>query len=332
MGWRKSAGFAAALAAALGVVWAAGWLWGAEAKRAALAEWLQKRRAEGWQAEAAAIAVTGFPWRFETRVDAPALADPAQGWAWRAPRLDIVAPLLAPGRATLRLPSEQTLAIPGARAVLRSDALRADLALKPERALRLETLTAGAESLALIGEGWSLETGPAGLRISASDPATAPDDAYALAFSAEAAQIAGLAAPVALDALRLTARAAFDRPLDRRAVEGAPPQLRALSLGALEARWGAMALDASGSVRADARGYAEGRLDLRARGWRAMLRAAVEAGAIDRGLARALEAGLSLAAALSGGGNALEVPLRLEGGSAYVGPLRVGRAPRLARP
>jgi hypothetical protein len=125
------------------------------------------------------------------------------------------------------------------------------------------------------------------------------------------------------------ARATLDRPLDRDALEAAPPQPLALTVREAQARWGPLAVRATGTLEADAQGYAEGELALRAENWREMLATAVAAGAVSSELARLIEGGLGLVAALSGGGETLDAPLIFADGRARLGPVPIGRAPRL---
>lgn len=337
MKWRILGG-AVALAAA---GWSAWWFIGSAAHDAALSGWLAERRADGWQAEVSDLSTQGFPNRFDTRLSDLALADPGEGWAWSAPFLDILMLSYAPNRAIVAFAPEQTLAVPGARAALRSEGLRGSVRFAPGPSLALTRLSLEGRALALEGEGWS--SGAAGLdaHVLASDPSTAPGDSYDLYFSAE-----GVAPPQALrdlldpagalpalaQALRLDARVALDRPLDRFSVEDAAPQIEALSLTALEAQWGALSLRANGRLRADAQGFAEGEIAVQARNWREMLRAGVAAGVISADLGSALEAGLGFVAMLGGDQDAIEAPLSFSGGYARLGPVPLGAAPRLRDP
>ena len=81
----------------------------------------------------------------------------------------------------------------------------------------------------------------------------------------------------------------------------------------------------------DAEGFAEGRIDLRARNWREMIALAESAGALDPTLAGAVRAGLDLIARFSGDRDAINVPLDFADGVTRLGPIVVGPAPVLAR-
>lgn len=332
MKWRVLAG-AVALAA---LAWSGWWFFSAGLRDEALAGWLEARRAEGWQAEAAEIRTGGFPNRIDTRIVEPALADPAAGWAWRAPFLDVLTLAYEPNAAIVAFPPEQSLAAPGARASLTSDRLRASIRFVPGPSLELTRVSMVGEGMSLSGDGWRAGAANAEAHVEAVRPAV--ENAYRLFFGAEAVtlpdgvrnrlDVAG-ALPAVAERLRVDAVATFDRALDRFALEDAPPGVRALSIRSLEARWGDLALTATGDLRADAEGYAEGSLDVRAENWRAMLRAAVAAGALDANAAGLIEGGLGLLARLSGDGDALSAPLSFSGGAARIGPVPIGEAPRL---
>jgi hypothetical protein len=319
--------------------WSAWWFVGSAAHDRALNGWLADRRAAGWQAEAAAITTVGFPNRFDTRIERVALADPGSGWAWEAPFLDILMMSWQPTAAILAFPPEQALAVPGARTTIASEGLRASVRFAAGRSLSLIRASAEGRDIALQGPDWRAGAVALQAHVQRAQPGTTPDHGYDVYVALEGLRPtealrdrvdpAG-ALPDLAQAVRLDAKVAFDRPLDRFAVEDHPPQIRAMSITSFEAAWGQLALRANGRLQADAQGFAEGRLNVRAENWRQMLRAAVDAGALDRDLARLIEQGLGLIAALSGDGDAIEAPLSFSGGRMSVGPVPLGPAPRFA--
>lgn len=319
-------------------LWSGWWVVGSTSKEQAFAAWLAERRGEGWQAEAASIETQGFPSRFDTRLTDLALADPAEGWAWRTPFMDVLMLSYRPNAAVVALPSGQTLAVPGATATLDAETLRGSVRFVPGPSLALARLSVEAAAVALSGEaGWRAGAESFDAHVIESAPETAPENSYNLWFDAQGVRLpepllaaidpAG-ALPETFDRLVIDARAALEAPLDRFAVEDGAPGARAISLKTLKARWGELALRATGSVEADAQGYAEGELTLRAENWRAMIRAAREAGALPGELASALEFGLGLLAGF-GDDDVIEAPLSFSGGYARIGPIRIGRAPRI---
>lgn len=322
----------------LGLVLWFGWWWiAAGAQQQAIEGWLAERRAAGWRAEAADISVTGFPNRLDAILTEPALADPAAGWAWSAPRFAIRQVIYDPTFLVAEWPAEQRIAVPGAQAALRSDVMEASLKLAAAAALDIRRASVDIQRGALAADaGWtaSIERLTAHLRArEGAEPNAFEFRADALAlrpptFLREIADPAG-ALPPALQAIALEGLATLDRPLDQRAVEGPPPQIVSLSLDVAEATWGELGLAVTGSMEADAAGYGTGDFRIVAENWRAMLDAAVAAGALDAGLAGTLKTGLGFVAALSGDADRLEVTLTLADGYARIGPVPIGRAPLL---
>jgi hypothetical protein len=330
---------AAVLAAAL--LWSGWWWFGSSAQVAAIENWLAERRQEGWQAEAAAVEAGGFPNRFDLRLIEPRLADPDAGWAWSAPFLDILMLSYRPDRAVLAFPPEQSLAAPGARATLRSEGMRASLRLTPLPSLPLERMSLEAHAAALAGEGWTASARALAAHVAESGAPQAAENAYDVYLGladfrppegvAEALRLPeGL--PAALERLVLDGRATFRRPLDRRSLEERPPELAALSVKSAEAVWGRLSLAAEGRLVADAEGFAEGELQVRATGWREMLDAAVAAGAIGSNAAGLARTALGFMAAFGADRDAIEAPVSFSGGRTWIGPAAIAPAPRLAPP
>lgn len=326
------------LVAAFG--WFAWWWIAAEAQKTALNAWLDARREAGWQAEAAAISVAGFPNRVDAMLTEVALADPVSGWAWDAPRLAIYQVLYRPTEAIVVWPEEQRIAAPGARATVRSETMRASFALAASEALTLERNSLEIVNGAVAADaGWTAGVDYYNHHIR---PSTGDLGPHAYEFVAELKKLRlpefvrrvfdpSGALPVAIERVRIEGAAAFDMPLDRYALEREKPQLTALTLLASEGAWGDLSLRMSGAIRADASGRAEGSFEIAAKNWEEMLDAAVASGAINRSLSDALKLGLGFVARLSGGRNTLDVALTFEDGLTKIGPVPVGPAPLMMR-
>ena len=325
-----------AVVAALG--WVAWWFIGARTQEAALAGWFRDRAAEGWQAEFAELVVTGFPDRFVRRIEAPALADPEAGWAWSAPELVFDSPAVDPTRVEVRFPPEQVFALPGERARIQSETMKALLALSPGVDLRLIEGSATLRALAVEGQaGWRARAGAIDLALIRRDGTGDPQNTHELRLDATAVELpkalvaridpSGLLDP-RVEALRLDALVLPDRPLDRHVIEDGQFGLRTLVLRRAALEWDGMGLEARGRLDADAEGRAEGKIDLSLRDWRRLLALSKSSGALGDGIADAVGAALELVALLNRS-ETLDVTLRFEGGAMRVGPIPVGEAPRL---
>jgi hypothetical protein len=319
--------------------WSAWWWIGAQAHREALASWLDQRRADGWVAESGELSVVGYPNRFDAVLENLHLADPEAGWAWTAPEFRTYMLSYEPNRVIVVWPGAQTIAAPGEKVEVTSENMRASLALVPGTSLALERAVAELKGVRLASElGWSASLADGQLSVRRSEEQRGRDNAYDAVLDGTGLRPpealrdllgGGGGLPETIDRLRLDLTAAFGAPLDRHAVEGPHPPLQAVWLRPSEFIWGEVTLEAEGRIDLDAEGVPKGRFDLRAQNWRAMLDAAVAAGAIDPSMAGTLRSGLELIAMFSGDGESLEAPLRFESGMMFLGPVPLGAAPRL---
>jgi hypothetical protein len=322
--------------AALG--WTGWWWFIASAKENAIENWLAGRRADGWVAEASAIEVKGFPYRVDTTLRELELANPDAGWAWSAPTFQFLTLAYEPNHIIAIWPQTQTIATPFGATGIRSENLMGSIVVEPNLRLALDRSAIEIEGLTLDLPGddvISMTHAQFNTRQSDDIPF-----AHEIAFSVDAlglpkdwlggASRAGLA-PV-IDTGRIDAVATFDRPWDRPAIEGEPPALLSLEIRDVTLAWGELNLRGRGDLVADAEGYAAGSLEVRARNWKQMLTVAEQSGALSSGVASAIRGGLGLIASLGGDANSLDAPLEFEGGRMFLGPIPIGRAPRLNRP
>lgn len=329
----------AAVLVILPIAWGVWWRIAAGAQEAAIEDWLAAQRARGWQAEAAAIDVAGFPNRLDATLDAPAFADVEAGWSWRGDFLDILQVIYDPAFMVVVFPPEAEVALPGARARLTADRMRASLRVADGGTMALERLSAEAALVGLAAEaGWTASVETASAHVLAA-PGAGPENAYRFRLEASRLRPPGFlrrladpegALPPVIETVVVDGRAAFEAPLDRAAFEVAAPPVTALSLTEARAVWGELDLAATGSVSADGEGYAEGEFDISARNWREMIAAAVAAGVMPGALGDTLERGLYFVARLGGDPERLAVTLTFSGGLTRIGPVPIGPAPRLA--
>jgi hypothetical protein len=329
-----------AVIAAMG--WSLWWYAGAEAHRAGFQAWLAQQRERGWQAEASQVEVTGFPTEFRLAVADPALADPASGWAWSAPVLSAVSEAWAPTRIAVTWPPEQALAVPGARAAIRSAAMTTLLDVRPGSALELREAASDVARLTVEATtGWQAAAESATIRVAERGEDLAPPNSYDLRATADNVRLpeqlvaridpTGWLKPE-LDRLTVIGHAALAEPIALRTLEEGRIALRAATLREVGFEWGEMKLVVSGSFVVDDQGYPDGTITVEAREWRQMLRVAVSSGVIDSGTADAITTALEFVTALTGSGETLSAPLNLSGGKLRIGPFAVADAPRLAPP
>jgi len=321
------------------LAWCGWWFVQSTARDRAMEAWLADRRAAGWVAEAADLRVRGFPNRVDTIITGLDLSDPAAGWAWKAEGLRILSLSYKPNHIIAVLDGEQVLSTPYETIRAESDRLRGSVIFRPSTRLELDHMTFEIENMRIAGDaGWTAGIGEAIL--ATRQAADRTPFAHDLAFNAESLMLppevlAGLRAdgvlPAEIGPIALDATLVFDRPWDRHAVETGNPALEKVAVRDLSLTWGKLDLRAHGTLGVDAEGFAEGRLDVRARNWEDMIAVAEAGGALNSTLASALRSGLGLLARFTGDRDVLEVPLDFAGGTARLGPIPLGPAPRLAQ-
>jgi len=295
-----------------------------------------RKGAEAWfaaQASAshAGISVAGYPNRVDLTVTEPALTDAASGFGWQAPFVQVFAMTWKPWHLIAAFPERQAVATPFGLAEVASTRLQASLVLVPGVDLALDRVQVAAEGLALtppagLGDVVGAESASFALRQAAGLPlgydlgldlrglSPGAGVAYALAT-------AGL--PGRVDRLHLDAVVTLTAVLDRHA--GArQPQLAALRLRSAALVYDDMTASATGELVPDARGFAEGRIEVRVTGWRKALAVQVAVGALAPEARAGWESAL---AALQEADGTLVVPLVLSGGRISFGPFVLGAAP-----
>ncbi len=317
------------------LAWGGYWLLGARSVETALAGWLEARRAEGWVA-AADISVTGFPDRFDTAVTGLELADPDTQVGWAAPVFELSARTYKPNHVTARWPGRQSLSLPDEVITSEAADMHGTFTMAPETSLRVTSASIGiTDAMWESSSGWKAGIG----RGQASARVALPGDdptLYDLYFTAESialheGPLADLGAtadlPPVMEGVTLNAQARFDKPWDRSAIEVSRPQPRHFVLTDFNARWGKLALAASGTLDIDTSGTPTGRLACSVSNWREMVAVAEESGSLDPEIATTLTVALELAARLAGDPETLDIALGFRGGLTYLGPMPIGQAP-----
>ncbi|MFN3642295.1 MAG: DUF2125 domain-containing protein [Gemmobacter sp.] len=311
----------------------AGWWWiAATTVERSAAAWFAALGDAGWDARQGGLSVAGFPSRLDLTVTAPQLYDPVQQVGWTGAFAQVLALAYRPWHVIAALPPDQTIRLGEAELRLTSDRLRASLVVAPSPALTLERIAIEGDGLRLaVANGAavaaSLRAGTRGVGGGEGGGGRVHDAALALAGLRLDAPLPP-EAPAGDASLRLEMRLTFSDPLDRHAPRTRP---RVLALDLAEGRlvWGPMVLAAQGSLRADAAGLAEGRIEITADDWPRALALATAAGLVDPGLAptwAAMAGALSDAAGTPG---RVAIPLILGNGRMSLGPLPIGPAPRL---
>lgn len=314
------------------LVWMIWWAFGQGAYEKGLNAWIEDRRAEGWVADLGELNTAGFPNRFDTTLMDVHLADPDTGIAWTAPKMQFLSLAYKPHQVIAVLPDGHKFSTPFDTFDITHDDARASLFLKPGTTLALDRarlvidtlqVNSSADRLALAEGRFAAESVAATTdtyRVGAEILTLTPTEAT------KALLDPGGLLPESVETLRLDADLAFDRPWDRRAVEASRPQLTAIDLTDLSARWGNITFRAAGELTVN-QGIPEGAITVRAVEWRKLLAMAFSAGWLPQSAVGPLESGLEL---LSGRTDTLDAELQFSQGSIWLGPIPLGPAPDLS--
>ena len=320
----------------LALIWAGYWFWAARAERQAVARFLASRQAAGWTAETSGYTVRGFPSRFDLTLNALSLGQPAHGFVWHTPFLQLGASSYAPFTLQAHLPGEQRFDTPAGPVGLQSGRIYASLQLVPGLALRLRQLTARLDTPRLsLPDGATLALSQ--ILLDVVPVAGVPHqqditlDAGDIALPPEAKAMLDPkgALPDLVKDLHLGLRADLDRPLDLRSTE-APPRLTALTLRDCRLIWGPMRITASGQLHLDAEGRPEGQIRLTIRDWQPLIDMAVAQGLLKPGIAPTVSNMMAALANSGGDSGEATLPLDLGGGMLSLGPLPLASLPRPA--
>ncbi|WP_028913889.1 DUF2125 domain-containing protein [Pseudorhodobacter ferrugineus] len=317
----------------LGCLWGGYWFVGERGFEAAAKGWFATLQDSGKVAEYSDLSVQGFPNRFDLTVTDPHFADPATGFNWQAPFFQVLSLSYKPWHVIAAFPPEQRLVLPREAMTIRSGKLQASVVAKPQTSLPLDRLAVVGQALEVVGDkGWTVkaETVQFATRLDESRAhwhevglnlgTLTPDAGLTALF--------GGVLPAQIALIRLDAHVELTAPLDRTAL-AAKPQIAAVELDDLRIDWGTMGVAVTGSIVADAAGFAEGDAVLRLENWRVALDVAQATGLLAPDQRRTWERAAQFLAKSTDGVDTLELPLRFANGLTLIGPLPVGPAPRL---
>jgi hypothetical protein len=306
--------------------WSGYWVIGSRALEKGANDWFAAQAEAGLLARNAGLDVQGFPNRFDLTVTEPEFYDPASGFGWRGPFLQLFSLSYQPWKVIAAFPPEQVLIIPGGDLTVDSEKLQASAVLA-------QSSPFGVDRIVLVGDGLAVASS-LGWRVAAKTfrfaTKSLSDDGLeheigleALAIDPGPALLAALPdLPPVIEKMRLDAVVGLSGSSSAATVTG-------VDVKEILLLWGDVALYGKGRVAANADGLAEGRIEFRLTNWRALLPLAVASGAVTAESLPTWERALSMLAAQSGDGSDLDLPLTMQNGRMSLGPVPIGPAPRI---
>lgn len=317
----------------LAAIYSGYWFIGAAAVSKGIDTQIAAMQADGWSIETRDLTTKGYPSRFDTSASDLVVATPDQNLIWRAPFVQVNALSYKPNQVIAVFPNSQELEIDGNAFEIASDGLKASGAFAASTALDLANLTVQTGPLSVdtvAGTIISISNGIAALRPAGPTPNTY--DAYIdlddliLPEALRRVIDPNGTLPTVLTQATIDGQITLDRTLDRHALtRGELPLIDALTLDGMTFSWGRVQLFAKGALTIDQSGIPTGQITLNLQNWQQFLDIAVNAGAIDTGLANTIR---SVAGMLSGGSNDISIPVSFQNGMMSAGPLPIGPAPR----
>lgn len=320
---------------AAAVLYGGYWVAGSTAMRRGAEAALADLQSQGL-AGPAELTLRGFPSRFDLTVEPVALQNARGTVQWTAPFVQLFMLAYRPTHLIAVWPHDQTLTLAGLPLAITSTDMRASAKVGANADLPLDRAVFVAKELTVdagAGRGATLTEARLATEATDADHMVHHIGAELLGLTLSPALRAAAdpegAQPPALDWLRLNGRLTLDRPLDRHA-GAASPLPQALDLQELSLGWGDVKLSASGRLERGGDGRLQGRIEIDAHHWREVLALAAAAGLVPPELAPTYGAALEKIAEASGSApDRLTVPLVLSGGWITLGPLPIGRAPRI---
>lgn len=316
--------------------WSTFWYVGKTNRASALTEWLEDRNDAGWVANST-VNLRGFPNRYDAILEGINLADPVSGWAWSAPRFELLQLSYQPNHYIALWPQRQQIKTPDQKLIIDSTDLRASVIFEGDQELSRATLTAQDFKVKSTA-GWDALTKGTVLAVRKSDEG---ENKYDLGLDfqeftppnqlVKELDRAGIM-PASFNTFKMDATAQFDAPLSQTSFENGQTRLNAMDLKDLNVSWGDFVLRGTGEVQVGADQFLIGNITIRATNWEQMLDMGVQSGAIPSDYAGTVRTALTMMSALSGNRNELDIPLRFQNGQTKLGPLTIGEAPRLSLP
>lgn len=314
------------LAVVATMVWGGYWFVGARAMDRAVSAVLQGNPA----VSADSHSLRGFPNRFDLTLNAPQIAQ--GGMAWRAPFVQFFALSYRLNHVIAVFAHDQHLSVAGEEMTLHTEDMRASVVMTPGLALPLERFALVAQAPALRG---SHETHRADTARLASEALTPERHRLVIELENAFPDPAVMTAldphghwPRRFDVVRLEGEAAFDRPLDRHALEAATPQLSEFALTGARLVFDGISITARGRLVPDAQGTLSGDLVLEVLGWRELMRRGRDAGMMPA--EHDMLATLALQSMTDPENpERLEAPLVVRAGDLMLGPVVLGTIPPL---
>ncbi len=344
------------LAAVVALVVAYGLFWNylAGRFRAGIEQWAAESQGEGYRVGFSSLRVGGFPFRLEAFVSDPVISVSSSGsggaraWSWRGPLLVLRVWLWTPNRARMEAPGRHRVRIEGgARPLdLAVNAGTLNVSLRfidgqvAHAALSARTITinsaalrkrAGARNLTWVANLSRVEFS-VGLNAEAASNPGLDIGVEAAAIAYAVAPVPGLGRKTARLALKARVTGGLALKFDAETMAKWRDRGGTLEVRELAIYHGPLEMDGDGTGALDAELQPIGAFSVRIRGFMEALDRLEDSGLIEPRPAALTKSVLDVLARSQGDGAEIKVPLSLQDGKFFVGPLAVAKMPIIRWP
>ncbi|MGB8276213.1 MAG: DUF2125 domain-containing protein [Alphaproteobacteria bacterium] len=325
------------------------WHYASEALREGIERWVAERRAEGLQAGYSSLVVKGFPFRLRATVRDPVLGRPAGtaggrdvAWEWRGSELVASFSPWSMSHVDLKLPGTHQITLPtGPNGwTVFATAGRAEGTLGLDDSGVPDSGDFNADDLDLLSDDGTQSVGVAHLKLSGAtheaDSVPHQTATFDLSLASKGVELPAEAKlPLGGYIAVLEGQASLMGVLPPGPLLEAATAWRndggTIEVHRLHLEWGPLVVEAGGTLALDSNLQPIGALSAIVRGFPETVDALVAGGMVQRadGETAKTVLGLLARAPKGGGPPELTVPLTLQNGWVYVGPVALARVPEL---
>jgi hypothetical protein len=335
--------FPIAALAAVAVAYAGWWQYAAGALKQQLDAFRAEGSRSGATAEWRAMAISGFPLSLDAQFEKPAYTNNQAGFGWRGETLSIHLKPWSLSHLVFSAPGRQSIALAqGSRVITlegKAGSALVNVVTDLNGALLQTALFVASANYSGRSGGDVVSIRSERLEASLNRPSAVSPGGMAIieiSLLGRGLNIEGVALPLGpnIERLELTAslkdvsadeRIGDAEALARWRAAGAPVRIKSFLFvsGGVEAT-------GRGSLKLDANNQPEGELNVTVKGHNRLLDALAAQGFVPMDRVEPARMALGFIAAAGGAKNQVTLPIRFKGGSAYLGPLKIGPAPFLA--
>lgn len=312
--------------------WSAYWFYASAQKRTALENWFTEKQEEGWDASYEDLSIMGFPNRVDATLNEVRVANQDGSINWQAPFLQLLSLVYNPSHVIVIWPQNQTLVTPYTTIALRQEDLRASVVFDGDNASSLNRFSLVGEKMEARTDRGSWE---AAEFLLAAERLTGATSDYRVGLTTKDMSVslplpgAG-ALPNQIEALTLDTNVSFEHAWDANSFLFDRPKPTKLEIVSADVTWGAMDLQASGTLALDETGTPEGSIDFSLNNWEELIGDIANSGAMSHQQAQSMMMMISMIASSTGDPRSFDGTLTISGGMMRLGQLPIGPAPRIS--